>query len=167
MQEISLGKNFLKELEAEAAATRHCLERIPADLFGWKPHDKSMDLGTLAYLVADIPHWVRGIIEDPDINFATWQRVTCTTPEELVSHFDQGMDGARRALASVTDDGLTKETFHLKSGDQVLMEMPKDESISSTINHMVHHRGQLTVFMRLKDIKVPSIYGPSADEPGF
>ena len=106
MNETTLGAVFLKELEAEAAATRKCLEKIPEALFGWKPHEKSMTLGYLALLVAEIPKWITHMVEKGDIDFAT-------------------------------------------------------------INHLVHHRGQLTVYMRLNNLHVPSIYGPSADEKAF
>jgi len=118
----------LKELEAEAGASRKCLERIPENLFDWKPHEKSMTMGYLALLVAEIPKW--------------------------------------NALQNVSNDALAA-SFYLKNQGQVLYETLKKESIAPSINHFVHHRGQLTVYMRLNDIAVPSIYGPSADDAGF
>ncbi len=163
----SLGQLYLAELEAEAKATRHCLERIPLkDVFDWKPHEKSMQMGYLSVLVADIPRWISHLIEHGDIDFATWENAKIETTEELVAHFEKTMQGAKRALAHVSDDALHKP-FSLKHNGHVLMTSQKDETISSSINHLVHHRGQLTVYMRLKDITVPSIYGPSADDKQF
>ncbi len=157
---------FTKELEAEARATRECLEQVPMDKPDWKPHEKSMALGYLATLVADIPRWIQHIIEKGVVDFQTYEQRHPKTADELVALFDENMDAARKALSTLSDDDLAKE-FQLKNGDQLLWTSPLDESISSSINHMVHHRGQLTVYMRLNDKKVPSIYGPSADSPGF
>lgn len=161
-----LGAEYLRELEAEARATRECLENVPLERFDWKPHEKSMQLGYLALLVAEIPKWIQHMIEHSEIDFATFEHFQAKTKEELVAHFDQNMDAARKALCGVTEEGL-KEDFHLKNQGQLLFTSPKDESISQSINHMVHHRGQLTVYLRLNEIDVPSIYGPSADSGGF
>ena len=163
----TIAQLFLQELEAEAAATRKCLERIPEDVFDWKPHEKSMQMGYLTLLVADMPKWITAMIELGGINFATWEKYTNGRIADAVQRFDANMAGAKKALQNVTDEALEKGTFTLRSGDQVLMQTPTIESISSTLNHWVHHRGQLTVYMRLKDIAVPSIYGPSADEKHF
>jgi len=132
----------------------------------WKPHDKSMQLGYLAVLVADIPRWIQYAIERGEVDFATYEQAKATTAEELVAHFDKSVEAAKKALQNVTDDGL-KKTFYLKNDGQELFKSPVDETIMSSINHMVHHRGQLTVYLRLNDITVPSIYGPSADSGGF
>ena len=164
--DINIGIEFLKELEAEAIATRKCLERIPEDLFGWKPHDKSMSLGYLALLVAEIPKWIAHMVNAPEIDFATFKHLEPGTTSELVNHFDENMADARSALQRVSNDEL-QETFSLKNQGQLLFSSPKGENIGSSINHLVHHRGQLTVYMRLKNIPVPGIYGPSADEKGF
>jgi uncharacterized damage-inducible protein DinB len=125
-----------------------------------------MEIGYLAILVADIPRWIQHIIESGTINFGTWEQKSPKTTEELVGLFEENMIGARRALQSLSDEGLTRE-FQLKRGDEVLVAEPVGESISSSINHMVHHRGQLTVYLRLNDKKIPSIYGPSADSGAF
>jgi uncharacterized damage-inducible protein DinB len=163
---MRLGAEFLKELEAEAAASRRCLERIPEDLFTWKPHEKSMTMGYLALLVAEIPKWIQDIIEASEIDFATFKHFEPKTTAELVSHFDENLNGARNALQNVSDETLS-ESFFLKNQGQVLFSSPKKDNIGPSINHLVHHRGQLTIYMRLNDIPVPSIYGPSADERGF
>jgi uncharacterized damage-inducible protein DinB len=167
MSEINnFGAAILKELEAEVSASRKCLERIPESLFEWKPHEKSMPMGYLALLVAEIPKWITHMIESGDIDFATYEHFRPQNTAELVSHFDENIEGAKQALKKVTDEVLD-ETFSLKNQGQVLFSASKRASIEPTINHMVHHRGQLTTYMRLKDIPVPSIYGPSADEQGF
>jgi uncharacterized damage-inducible protein DinB len=162
----TLGAEFWKELEAEAAATRKCLERIPESLFSWKPHEKSMNLGYLSLLVAEIPKWIIYMVETSEIDFATYEHFQPKTTVELVNHFDENLEGARKALQKVANEALA-EPFFLKNQGQVLFSSPKKENIGSSINHLVHHRGQLTVYMRLNDIPVPSIYGPSADDRGF
>jgi uncharacterized damage-inducible protein DinB len=166
MTEITFGTEYLKELEAEATATRKCLERIPETLFDWKPHEKSMTMGYLALLVAEIPKWITYMIERSEIDFATYDHFKPTNTAELVSHFDENLHGAKNALATVSNEALT-ELFYLKNNGQVVFSSPKKANIESTVNHLVHHRGQLTVYMRLNDIPVPSIYGPSADDRGF
>ena len=166
MGEKSLSDGFLKELEAEATASRKCLERIPVESFDWKPHEKSMNLGYLALLVAEIPKWITLMIEDSEIDFATIEHFKPATTAELVAHFDENLAGAKNALQNASDEDLA-ESFYLKNNGETVFSSPKGENIGSTINHLVHHRGQLTVFMRLKDIPVPSIYGPSADDRSF
>jgi uncharacterized damage-inducible protein DinB len=161
-----LGAEYARELESEVRATRECLEKVPMDKSDWKPHEKSMNLGYLALLVADIPRWIHYTIEESEIDFATYEQFKGETAEELVAHFEKSVEAAKQALLGVTDGGL-KESFYLKNQGRLLFTTPKDESISSSINHMVHHRGQLTVYLRLNDIAVPSIYGPSADSGGF
>jgi uncharacterized damage-inducible protein DinB len=157
---------FLKELQAEAPASRKCLERVPERLFEWKPHEKSMPLGYLSLIVAEIPKWIQLAIEASEIDFAKFEHFHPKTTAELVRHFDENLEGVKKVLASATDEELS-ELFHLKLNGQTLMSVPKKDTIGSNINHLVHHRGQLTVYMRLNDIPVPSIYGPSADERGF
>ncbi len=165
MQSI-IAAEYARELEAEARATYECLKEVPMDKFEWKPHEKSMNLGYLAQLVADMPRWIQYMIDESVINFETYPQFKGTTNSELIEHFDNSVKAAANALAGVTDERL-KETFQLKHGEKILMSTPIDETISSTINHMVHHRGQLTVYLRLNDKTVPSIYGPSADSGGF
>jgi uncharacterized damage-inducible protein DinB len=161
--QVRLGTEFLKELEAEAVSTRKCLERIPESTFGWKPHEKSMTMGYLSLLVAEIPKWIQHMVEKSEIDFAKFEHFEPKTTAELVNHFDENLKAARNALQRVSDEALT-ETFHLKNQGQIVFSSPKKDNIPPSINHLVHHRGQLTIYMRLNNIPVPSIYGPSADE---
>lgn len=163
MSTITFGTEFLKELESEVRATRKCLESIPESLYEWKPHEKSMNMGYLTLLVADIPRWLTYAIERSEVNFTTYEHFKLSTNEALIKHFDENIEGARHALKRVTNQEL-EEPFYLKNGDQMLYTTSKKETIQSSINHWVHHRGQLTVYMRMNNIPVPSIYGPSADE---
>jgi len=162
----TITQSFLKELNAEYRATRACLERIPETLFEYKPHPKSMNLGYLSLLVAEIPLWVKHMVTDGEIDFVTFKHFTPKTTKELVDHFEDNMNAARNALQATTDEAL-QSSFVLKANGQVLYSAPKITDIGATLNHWVHHRGQLTVYMRLNDIPVPSIYGPSADDKNF
>jgi len=160
------AKDYLKELETEAIASRKCLERIPLSLFDYKPHPTSMAMGYLALLVAEIPMWVTYMIEQSEIDFATFKHAQPKNTEELVAHFDKNMEGARNALQNVSDEEL-QNPFYLKANGNILFTIPKIDNLGPTINHWVHHRGQLTVYMRMNEIPVPSIYGPSADDKQF
>lgn len=163
---VVMAHEYMKELEIEAVATRKCLERIPMALSVWKPHNRSMSLGDLAMLIAEIPKWITYIVKVSEIDFATFEHFQPKTTSELINHFDENLLGAINALQNTTYEELSKP-FSLKSSGLVLFTSSKKESVGETINHLVHHRGQLTVYMRLNDIPVPSIYGPSADEKGF
>ena len=166
MTDTIFSEAYVKELEAEVSATRKCLERIPESLYDWKPHEKSMTMGYLALLVAEIPKWITHMIEKSEIDFASFEHFKPTDAAQLAMHCDENVEGAKKAL-SLIKDGELAEPFSLKNQGQVLYSSPKKQNIESSINHMVHHRGQLTVYMRLNNIPVPSIYGPSADERGF
>jgi uncharacterized damage-inducible protein DinB len=162
----AITQSFVKELDAESRATRACLERIPETLFEYKPHPKSMNLGYLSLLVAEIPLWIKHMVTDGEIDFVTFNHFTPKTTKELVAHFDDNIKAARGALEETNDEAL-QSPFVLKANGQVLYSAPKITDIGATLNHWVHHRGQLTVYMRLNDIPVPSIYGPSADDKNF
>ncbi|HYF31735.1 MAG TPA: DinB family protein [Chitinophagaceae bacterium] len=158
---------LLLELNTEYKATRNCLERVPETLYEYKPHPKSMNMGYLCLLVAEIPLWIKHMVIDGEIDFATFKHISPKTTAELVAHFEDNMKAAREALEAATDEALEKETFTLKANGQVLYSSHKMADVATTLNHWVHHRGQLTVYMRLNDIAVPSIYGPSADDKSF
>ena len=157
---------FISEFEAEIPATKKCIERIPEKLFNWKPHEKSMTLGYLTLLVAEIPMWISTMIKTREIDFKTFKHAEPRTTSEMVTYFDENVKGAKQAFQELSIEDLSK-LFVLRNGDQIIISSPLNENISSTLNHWVHHRGQLTVYMRLNDILVPSIYGPSADDKGF
>ena len=162
----TLVAEYLRELNAEATASRKCLANVPEPLFAWKPHEKSMAMGYLALLVAEIPKWISTMIEQSEIDFATFQHFQAKTTADLVAHLDENLRLAMSALEKANDDVLA-QTFYLKAHGQTLFSSSKKESISSALNHWVHHRGQLTVYLRLNDLAVPSIYGPSADDKSF
>lgn len=163
---ITRTESFIHELNAEYKSTRTCLERIPETLFEFKPHPKSMNMGYLVLLVAEIPLWIKHMIVDSEIDFVTFKHASPKTTSELLAHFEENMEAARKALQETTDEAL-QEPFSLKANGQLLYTSPKATDIGVTLNHWVHHRGQLTVYMRLNDIAVPSIYGPSADDKNF
>lgn len=166
MSNTIFATEFMRELDAEATSTRNCLERFPEKLYGWKPHEKSMEMGYLALLVAEIPKWIAHVIEKGEIDLATFPHSQAKTGPDLVKHFDENLKTAKEALQRISDDALSG-MFSLKNQDQLLFSAPKKETVSQSINHMVHHRGQLTIYLRLNDIPVPSIYGPSADDKTF
>lgn len=160
------AQSYLQELNREYRATRACLENIPQALYEFKPHPKSMNMGYLALLVAEIPLWIKHMIIDSEIDFVTFKHFSPAGTQELVKHFEDNMEAARNALRETNDEKL-EDTFTLKANGQVLYASTKLVDVGVTINHWVHHRGQLTVYMRLNDIPVPSIYGPSADDKSF
>jgi uncharacterized damage-inducible protein DinB len=161
-----LASHFIAEIKAEDKASRKCMERIPESTYSFKPHEKSMEMGYLALLVADIPRWITYIIKETIIDFATYPRFELSDTKAMLKFYDDNVAGAIQALEKLSEDQLKKE-FELKREGKLLYSQPKLQAISEAINHWVHHRGQLTVYMRLNDIAVPSIYGPSADEKTF
>lgn len=157
---------LLEELRRETAATRQCLERIPESTFKFKPHETSMEMGYLAELTAEIPLWIVYMLEQGELDFATYPQTKIESTGQLVAHFDDCVKKAEAALEHATDEDLEK-TFKLKRSGKELYSAPLKIDIPTTLNHWVHHRGQLTVYMRMNEIKVPSIYGPSGDDKDF
>lgn len=166
MENTALAAAYLKELEAEYASTKKCLERVPETIYDFKPHPKSMNMGYLTLLVAEIPMWITHMVENGEIDFINFKHFNLSTTQALLDHYEENFQGAKKALQNATNESLD-QIFYLKNNGQVLYSQPKLEGVSSTINHWVHHRGQLTVYLRLNDIAVPSIYGPSADDRTF
>ncbi|HTF17042.1 MAG TPA: DinB family protein [Chryseolinea sp.] len=158
--------NLLKSLESEHAATRKCIERVPVSAYEYKPHPKSMVMGYLVYLVSDIPRWITAMIDHDQIDLATFKSERPATTEAMVAYLDNNLAGAVTAFKGLKEDRLDLP-FSLVAGPQLLDKTSRLDSLTSTINHWVHHRGQLTVYMRLNEILVPSIYGPSADDNTF
>jgi uncharacterized damage-inducible protein DinB len=160
---MSIGQTLLPEFDLEMATTRRLLERVPSDKGAWKPHPKSFSLGHLAQLVATMPGWVTKTIRDTQIDLATSPGYSLEKTETLLGQFDQHVREAREALASAKDPDFDV-MWSLKRGDQTLFSAPRGTVVRSHINHLIHHRGQLTVYLRLVDVPLPSIYGPTADE---
>jgi uncharacterized damage-inducible protein DinB len=161
-----LAAAFLSELENEAKITRSCLERIPADKFHWAPHEKSMPMGRLASHVAEMFGWTEQVCNDDVLDFSNfdYKPFEPQTNDDLLAFFDEHIAKARAILEQTSDEKFMKE-WTMRNGETVYFTMPKVAVMRGVvINHIVHHRGQLTVYLRLNDIPVPSIYGPSADE---
>jgi len=168
---MKMTDQFAAQLEDEAPRTRRALERVPAGRDDWKPHDKSMPFGRLSMLVAQMPSWLTLIVKQDslDLNPAGGSNIDqrpLNTSRELVEALDQGVADARKALASVDDNHLMKPCQLMVSG-RVVSEQPRHVVIRDTFAHLAHHRGQLTVYLRMNDIPVPAIYGPSADDTRF
>ncbi|HEV7920013.1 MAG TPA: damage-inducible protein DinB [Thermoanaerobaculia bacterium] len=167
---MQMTRLFLDELERELKPTRRTLEQVPDGLAEWRPHPKSMQFGYLATLVATLPSWVALVIDDPELDLRPVGREPYSPPvrstaSELVQTLDESAAKARAALTGTTDEHLLTH-WQLKAGGHVVMDQPRHIFIrDSVLNHLAHHRGQLTVYLRLNEAKVPSIYGPTADEP--
>lgn len=164
---MSLSEVLAAELKQEAATTRKMLERLPASEFDWKPHERSTSFGRLATHVVEMTGWLATIIQKEQIDFAAGDYVpkTAKTTEELVEMFDNALSKCFDALRDVPDEHFM-QPWTLRNGEQVFFQLPRIAAIRGMcFNHLIHHRGQLSVYMRLKNIPVPSMYGPSADEP--
>lgn len=163
---MSLSELLTAELKKEAASTRKLLAVVPEGNSDWKPHERSFHIQRLATHVAEIPHWLNRPLEtdefDPTVNPAkpfTWE-----TNEELLAFFDDRIEKALGALENVTDEKLN-ETWTFRRGDHVFFSGTRYMAIRNMMfNHWIHHRGQLSVYLRLLDIAIPGMYGPSADE---
>lgn len=156
------------DLEKELASTRRVLERLPADKFDWKPHEKSFSLGTLAFHVANLLFWQKIAFTETGFDLAASpppeKGANLPGKEELLKKFDENAEALRAVLADVTEENLG-EPWALRHGDHEIFTSTRFEVLRSFgISHMVHHRGQLTVYLRLLDVPVPGVYGPSADE---
>lgn len=162
---------FLAQLEAETKRTRRALERVPEGREDWKPHEKSMPLGRLAMLVAQMPSWLAMIIHRDDLDLSragdsSAAQRSSGAVAELVQTLEQGAADARQALTGTGDEHLMKPWRLLVSG-KVVSEEPRHVVIRDVFTHLAHHRGQLTVYLRLNNAPVPAIYGPSADDATF
>ena len=157
----------LAELAHEAATTRRLLERVPERHLAWKPHEKSMTLGRLATHLAEIPGWVGSIVEKDAFDLGTSGYVPPTIDRvpEIVAMFDRNIAALTETLERQSNDRLLAK-WQLKKKGQLVVEMPRMGMIRSLLmNHLIHHRGQLSVYLRLQNVPLPSIYGPTADEP--
>ena len=168
---MKLTDFFLAEIDREVERSRRALEQVPEGKYDWKPHEKSMIFGYLADMVATIPTWITMQIKQDELDVApaegqqTKQKQK-ETKEELLKALDESAADARGALEQTTDEHLMS-SWRLLARGNVVMEAPRHEMIQDTINHWAHHRGQMTVYLRLMGAKVPALYGPSADDNRF
>ncbi|HEV8370867.1 MAG TPA: DinB family protein [Pyrinomonadaceae bacterium] len=165
---MSIGASMLPEFDHEMANTRKTLERVPDDKFAWKPHEKSFPMGDLATHLANLPSWTNVTIDMDEFDMAPGgenvKAPPCHTRQELLEVFDRNISKAREALAGIGDERIF-QTWTLLAGGHKVLALPRVAVLRSFVmNHIIHHRAQLGVYLRLNDIPVPSIYGPSADE---
>lgn len=164
---MNLIDPILAELAHEGATTRRLLERLPQDRLGWQPHQKSMTLGRLATHIAEIPGWVGSIVEKDefDLGASGYVPPTLGSVAEIIAMFDKSVAMATETLKRQSNDRLLAK-WQLKKNGKLVVEMPRLGMIRSFLmNHLIHHRGQLSVYLRLQNVPLPSIYGPTADEP--
>src|ERR1051326_27115 len=169
---MSFSAMMLPEFDHEMANTRKTLERVPDDKFAWKPHEKSTSLGGLAPHLGNIPSWTKNTFEHSELDLAppdgqTFRLDEAKSRSELLAAFDKNVADARAALQSAGDEKWL-EPWSLLHGGNPIFTMPRAAVMRSFVmNHLIHHRAQLGVYLRLLDVPVPSIYGPSADESSF
>ena len=160
---MSIGQSLLPEFDLEMGSTRRLLERVPSDKGQWKPHPKSFPLGHLAQLVATMPGWLTRTVRGTEIDLSKSSGYTFEKTDTLLAQFDRHVREAREALASAKDEDFDV-MWSLRHGERTLFSAPRGPVVRSHINHLVHHRGQLTVYLRLLDVPIPGMYGPTADE---
>ena len=163
---MNLSEPLVRELEQETAATRKALERVPFDKFDWKPHEKSLTFGQLASHVADIPAWMNVIINQAEFSpdAGGYESFAADSTESLVKRFDEKMAEAKEILGGASNE-ILRENWKMIVAGSVFLEMPRITVVRTwVLNHLIHHRGQLTVYLRENDIAVPGIYARSADE---
>lgn len=163
---MSINKGFIGELQHEAALTRKILGAVPMDKRDWRPHPKSMTVGRLATHIAETFNWTYAILTADEFDFAARpsEPHTAASSEELLGIFETNLQKALTALENAGDEAFGK-IWTVKRGEQVLYQTPKKVAVRGWgFSHMIHHRGQLSVFLRLLDVPIPGMYGPSADE---
>jgi uncharacterized damage-inducible protein DinB len=164
---MAFADALLPEFDHETGVTRRLLERLPDDKFGWKPHQKSMALGRLASHVAECLTWLPHTVHQSEYNWDSTKphdQKVCAARAETLAYFDEARAAARAALAGASDAELLQPWTFKKDGE-VVFSQPKIGVIRGMVfNHMIHHRGQLSVYLRENDVPLPSMYGPSADE---
>jgi uncharacterized damage-inducible protein DinB len=169
---MAISQAMLPEFDMEMRNTRRTLERVPEDKFDWKPHEKSMTMGQLASHIANLPSWAVLSTSGDSFDLRPVDAPAPKTPQaattaELLEMFDKNMEAARAAIAGASDEHLMKP-WSLLAGGQTVMTLPRVGVLRGFVmNHTIHHRAQLGVYLRLNDVPVPSVYGPSADESPF
>jgi len=169
---MKLTEHLLAQLEREAALNRRALERVPEGHNDWKPHAKSMPLGYLASLVATMPSWIVSMVKEDEIDMASsaaakFKPMDWSRRRELIDALDSSVSAARETLRNTTDEHLLTP-WKFVVGGHVASQNPRHIMITDAVfSHLAHHRGQLTVYLRLNEALVPALYGPSADEGRF
>ncbi|MDP8988783.1 MAG: DinB family protein [Acidobacteriota bacterium] len=166
---MKISDTLLGEFDHEMSTTRKLLERVPEDKWDWTPHEKSMKMGRLACHVAELPYFATFAAKSDSMDFAKgeYKMVEAANRQQLLEAFDKLAAAARAAIAASSDEDLLKP-WSLMMDSKALLTMPKAGILRTVMmNHLIHHRGQLSVYLRLTDTPVPSIYGPSADEGGM
>ena len=168
---MKLAEYLLAEFDREVERSRRALEQVPTGKYDWKPHDKSMIFGALANMVATIPMWINMEINQDELDVAPtdgskMEQKRMDSSEELLKALDKTASDLRSVLEKTTDEHLMT-SWRLLARGQVVIEAPRYEMIQDTIHHWAHHRGQMTVYLRLMGAKVPALYGPSADDARF
>ena len=163
---MAINTALLGELKNESANTKKMIERIPSDKLDWQPHEKSMTIGKLATHIANLPVWIARIINADEFDSASSGSMEKKeTTQAILEVFTQKINEAEQALTAATSDEMFNGLWTLSRNNQAIFQLPKMVAIRSfAFNHLYHHRGQLSVYLRLLDIPVPGMYGPSADE---
>jgi len=155
--------SLIPEFDTEMKSTRRVIERVPAEKGEWRPHPKSFPLGHLAQLLAWMPGWITNAVRETRLDLTKAGGYSFEKTDTLLDLFDRNVNEAREALGGATVEDFAV-MWSLTMGDRVLIAMPRADVVRQTISHLSHHRGQMTVYLRLLDIPVPCIYGPTADE---
>lgn len=168
---MTITEMLAAELNREAARSAKALEQVPDGHYDWKPHEKSMQFGYLAELVATMPSWVTMMVRQNELDLnppggSTFQRPSLRTSAELLAAHDKAVQDARAALGGATEAHMMTP-WKLLVGGTVVAEAPRHEMIAESLNHLAHHRGQMTVYLRLLGARVPALFGPSADDKRF
>lgn len=163
---MTLNQALIAELRMEAANTRKMLERVPTDNSDWKPHEKSMKIGNLANHVAELPTWINLTMETPELDLSTmkYTPTIATSTDQLLAQLDNAVNNAVFSLEKADEEEFS-QPWTLRNGDHVIFTLPKIAVLRSMVfSHHYHHRGQLSVYLRLLNIPVPGMYGPSSDD---
>jgi uncharacterized damage-inducible protein DinB len=161
---MSIADTLLPEFEQEMTATRRVIERVPDDKPDWKPHPKSFSLAHLAQLVSWMPGWIGQTLTETSLDLKQAGGYSEESTQTLLAGFDKAVIASRAAIKASKDEDYNVD-WSLKMGDKTLFTLPRAAVVRQHISHLSHHRGQLTVYLRMLDVPVPSIYGPTADEP--
>jgi uncharacterized damage-inducible protein DinB len=165
--EAKIADAILAEVDMEAQTTKRVLDRVPADKLSWRPHPKAFSLGQLALHIAAVPAGIAGAAEGDTMEAPSFQQAEAKTRQEILDTFSQGVSTAKAKISQM-DDAKLNATWTLTKNGKTILSMPRVVFIRSIMmNHIYHHRGQLSVYLKMLDVPIPSIYGPSADENPF